>query len=95
MEIGIRIALGAQPWLILRLIIGGGLAVGGIGMLAGLVSAGAIGILARGLLFGMSPTDPVAYFCASGLLALVVLVACYFPARRAMRVDPLTALRHD
>ncbi len=94
-EIGIRMALGAQPRQVLQSIIGQGLVVTGAGILIGVLLARAIGSLARDFLPGVSPMDLVTYVCASGLLASVALIACYIPARRAMRVDPMVALRHE
>jgi len=94
-EIGIRMALGAQPQQILQTIISQGLVVTGAGIVIGVLLASAIGSLARDFLPGVSPTDSVTYICASGLLASVALVACYIPARRAMRVDPIVALRYE
>jgi predicted permease len=94
-EIGIRLALGAQPRQILQTVIGQGLIVTGAGILIGVLLASAIGSLARDFLSGVSPTDPITYVCASGLLASVALIACYIPAMRAMRVDPMVALRYE
>jgi putative ABC transport system permease protein len=94
-EIGIRMALGAQPRQALKTILGQGLLVSGAGILVGAVLAGVIGQLARDFLSGVSPMDPLTYLGASALLAVVALLACYFPARRAMRVDPMVALRHE
>jgi putative ABC transport system permease protein len=72
-----------------------GLIVTAAGVLVGALLAGAIGRLARDLLAGVSPMDPLTYACASGLLSAVSLLACYIPARRAMRVDPMVALRYE
>jgi ABC-type antimicrobial peptide transport system permease subunit len=94
-EIGIRMAIGAQPRQILLTILGQGLVVTVAGILIGVLAAAAIGNLTRSLLFGVSPLDPVAYFSAAGGLGFVVLVACYIPARRAMRVDPMVVLRYN
>jgi putative ABC transport system permease protein len=88
-------ALGAQPQQILQSIISQGLVVTGAGIVIGVLLASAVGSLARDFLPGVSPMDPVTYVCASGLLASVALVACYIPARRAMRADPIVALRYE
>ena len=94
-EIGIRMALGATPQQVLKTVFGQGLVVTLTGVLIGAVSASAIGRLARDFLSGVSPMDPLTYLCASGLLAAATLIACYIPARRATRVDPMAALRHE
>ena len=94
-EIGIRMALGAARSSVLKMILKQGLIVTATGVLVGALLAGAIGRLARDLLAGVSPMDPLTYACASGLLAAVSLLACYIPARRAMRVDPMVALRYE
>jgi predicted lysophospholipase L1 biosynthesis ABC-type transport system permease subunit len=94
-EIGIRMALGAEPGQVLKTIWGQGLVMTGAGVVIGALLAGVIGRLARDFLSGVSPMDPLTYFGASGLLAAVALAACYIPARRAMRVDPMVALRHE
>lgn len=94
-EIGIRMALGAARSSVLKMILRQGLIVTAAGVLVGALLAGAIGRLARDLLAGVSPIDPLTYACASGLLAAVSLLACYIPARRAMRVDPMVALRYE
>jgi macrolide transport system ATP-binding/permease protein len=94
-EIGIRMALGAARSSVLKMILRQGLILTAAGVLVGALLAGAIGRLARDLLAGVSPMDPLTYVCASGLLAAVSLLACYIPARRAMRVDPMVALRYE
>jgi FtsX-like permease family len=94
-EIGIRMALGADPSSVLRMILRQGLVVTAVGVAAGALLAGAIGRLARNFLSGVSATDPLTYLCAAALLAAVVLTACYIPARRATRVDPMVALRYE
>jgi putative ABC transport system permease protein len=94
-EIGIRIALGAQKRDVLKLIISRGLKLALIGI--GLGSAGAF-LLTRvmtGLLFGVSPTDPLTFISIGALVLVVALSACYLPARRATKVDPLIALRYE
>ena len=94
-EIGIRFALGARPGQILKMIFRQGFLIVGAGALAGVLAAAALARLVRNLLFGVPPGDPLTYVTASVLLALVALLACYIPARRAMRVDPMVALRYE
>lgn len=94
-EIGIRVALGAPAGHILRLIVGHGLRLTLVGLVLGLACAGAGTRLMAGLLYGVSALDLLTFGGVSLLLSLVSLVACYIPARRAMRIDPLLALRHD
>ena len=94
-ELGIRLALGAQVSDILKMILGQGMAVIGVGLVLGLVSAFALMRLLRSLLFGVGENDPVTFVAISVVLLLVALLACYFPARRATKVDPLTALRYE
>ena len=92
-EIGIRVSLGASRADVLRLIMRQGLVLAVAGSAAGLVAALLLARLMTKLLYGVPPTDPVTFVCVAGLLILVALVACYVPARRAMRVDPVTAMR--
>jgi predicted permease len=94
-EIGIRMALGAQGRDVLKLIIGQGLVLASIGIGIGLVAALGVTRLMQSLLFNVSATDPLTYACVAAALALVALAACYFPARRAAKVDPLVALRYE
>jgi putative ABC transport system permease protein len=92
-EIGIRIALGAAPGTVLRMVVGGALALAIGGVAIGLVGAAASTRLLSALLFGVSPVDPLTLVSAAVILTGVALVAGYLPARRAIRVDPMTALR--
>ncbi|HLW44505.1 MAG TPA: FtsX-like permease family protein, partial [Candidatus Acidoferrales bacterium] len=94
-EIGIRMALGAQRGQILKMILGQGLVVVGIGVVAGILAASALTRLVGNFLFGVAALDLLTYASASLLLAVVAIVACYIPARRAMRVDPMVALRYE
>lgn len=92
-EIGVRMALGAQPNDVLRLVIGQGLKLTLIGVAAGVGGALAMTRWLSSLLFGVSATDPATFLLIAGLLSLAALLACYFPARRATRVNPVVALR--
>jgi putative ABC transport system permease protein len=92
-EIGLRIAIGAQAGDIFRMIIGEGLTLSLIGLAFGLVGALWFGRAASNLLYGVSATDPLTFTAVALLLTAVASAACYFPARRAMKVDPIVALR--
>ena len=94
-EIGIRIALGAQPSQILKLVVGRGLWLAGIGIVLGIVGALAMSRLLVFMLAGISPHDPLTFAGVAVLIAAVSLAACYIPARRAMRIDPLAAVRYE
>jgi predicted permease len=94
-EIGIRVALGAQPGNVLRLIIGGGLLLAGIGLLIGLPVGLGISHFLGNLIYGIGTGDPYTYIGVSLALLSVTVAACWIPARRAMRVDPIIALRYE
>jgi putative ABC transport system permease protein len=94
-EIGVRIALGAGSSNVLGLILGQGLKLVGAGVATGLVGALAITRIMSSLLFGIGATDPVTFFAISLLLVGVAMMACYVPARRATKVDPMVALRRE
>jgi len=94
-EIGIRIALGARPRDVLTLALAQGMKLTLAGVALGLVSAFALTRSMKSLLFDISATDPLTFVSVTLLLIIVALIASYIPARRAMKVDPLQALRHD
>jgi putative ABC transport system permease protein len=94
-EIGVRMALGAPPGRIFRLIVGEGMLLTGIGAAVGLALALALTRVMASLLYRVEPTDPVAFAAAVAVLVGVAVLACYLPARRAMRTDPMTALRYE
>jgi predicted permease len=94
-EIGIRLALGAQRRNILRMVLRQGLGLAIAGAAVGLACALIVSHLMAGLLYGVRPTDPLTFAGVALLLIGVALLACYIPARRAIRVDPLVALRHE
>jgi ABC-type antimicrobial peptide transport system permease subunit len=94
-ELGLRMALGAQPWQLRQLIIGNGLRLTLIGTGLGMLAAFAAGRVISSLLFGVAPTDVVTFVEVSVLLAIAVVPATYIPARRATKVNPMVALRDE
>jgi putative ABC transport system permease protein len=94
-EIGLRMAIGASPGDVLKLIVGGAMKLALAGVLLGLAGAAALARLASTLLFEVAPSDPASYLATSAVLFAVAMVACYAPTRRAMRVEPTTALQAE
>jgi putative ABC transport system permease protein len=94
-EIGIRMALGAQPKDVLKLVLGQGARLAVYGIVAGLLGATALTRLMGAMLYGVNPTDALTFAAISILLAIVALAASYLPSRRAMALDPVIALRHE
>jgi ABC-type antimicrobial peptide transport system permease subunit len=94
-EIGVRMALGAQRGDVLQLVVGQGMRLVLVGVGLGLIGALALTRLLRGLLFGVAPNDPLTLAATPVLLALTAMLACWMPASRASRVDPMEALRYE
>ena len=94
-EIGIRMALGAKRSQILSMVLGNALRLVGIGIAAGMAASLVLVRFLRSFLFNVSAYDPLTLAAVTALLSAVALLACYIPARRAMRVDPMVALRYE
>jgi len=94
-EIGVRLALGATPARILLLVLGKGIKLTGLGVVIGLAASFALTRLMTSLLFGVKPADPVTFVAVACLLSLVAMLACWIPARRAAKTDPMVALRYE
>jgi putative ABC transport system permease protein len=94
-EVGIRLALGARGRDVLKLVVGQGMKLASIGLALGLAVAVAMTRLMEKLLFGVSPTDPLTFIVVALMITIVALLACWLPARRAARVDPMIALRSE
>jgi ABC-type antimicrobial peptide transport system permease subunit len=94
-EIGLRMALGAQLRHVRQLILRQGMMLAGIGLILGLAVVFVLARFLTSMLYGVSPSDPVTFVGISFLLAMVALLACYLPARRAARIDPMIAIREE
>ena len=94
-EIGIRMAVGARRMDVLQLVMGQGVRMAALGTAGGLLGAFALTRLMTKLVYGVSVTDPLTYLVVVVLMAAIVLAASFLPARRAMRVDPMVALRYE
>jgi putative ABC transport system permease protein len=92
-EIGVRMAIGARPAEIIRMILGQGMGLALGGVTIGLLGAFALTHALKSLLFGVTPTDPLTFLGVAGVLTAAAFAACYVPARRASRIDPNIALR--
>jgi putative ABC transport system permease protein len=94
-EIGLRMAIGASPSGMLRMILAEGLAQAGAGLAVGVVLSMLLSRLLSGLLYGVDHASPMPYLLVAGVIIVVAIAACVVPARRAMRIDPAVALRAD
>ena len=94
-EVGVRMALGASPRQVFGLVVRQGIRVVAIGAVTGIATALALTRYLGSLLYGVRPIDPLAYVAVTVLLLIVTMAACYIPARRATKVDPMVALRYE
>jgi putative ABC transport system permease protein len=94
-EIGLRMALGAQPRSVATLVIGEGLRLAGIGLVAGFIISAVCGRFVESQLYGVNALDPLTFLLTATVLLSTAFLASYIPARRAIKVDPLEALRHE
>ena len=94
-ELGIRMALGAQTSEVVNLVLRQGMSIAAIGLAIGLLAAFAATRLVGALLYGVNPSDPLVFIGVTALLAVSAFAACYFPARRAVKIDPVSALRFE
>ena len=94
-EIGLRMAIGALPSDVMKMILGGGMKLAAVGVVIGVAGALALSQLVEGMLFEVEPSDPASFAATAVLLMAVAALACYIPARRAMKVDPIVTLQHQ
>jgi ABC-type antimicrobial peptide transport system permease subunit len=94
-EIGVRMALGAQKFDVLRMVLKDGARMTLVGIVLGLVGSLGLTRLIRSMLYGVKPNDPLTFISVAALLCAIAMLACYIPARKAMQVDPIEALRHE
>jgi putative ABC transport system permease protein len=94
-DIGVRIALGAKPADVIRSVLRHGLILNGVSLLLGLAASWGLTRLMSTLLFGVQPTDPATFVSTAVMTTALALIACYVPARRAAKIDPIVALRHQ
>jgi len=94
-EIGLRMALGASAPQVVRAVVVRGLVLSGLGLAAGFVAARALSQTLGGILYGVATTDPATYGLVALVLTMIAVAACWIPARRAVRIDPLTVLREE